>query len=73
MASLATKYTYTITRVERGLNIDLVRTADGATKRFFLAGGSEFYMTKHMASLTDACCEGFFPEVRRKAEKPAKG
>lgn len=68
MASLATQYTYNLTSSEKGLNIELVRTADGATKHFFLAGARPEHLQGFMDSLTDACCEGFFHAARRKAE-----
>lgn len=62
---LAQNYTYSMEKVPgTGLVITLKRTSDGATQVFKLANGCPFWMTRHMNSLTDACCDGWF--------KPAK-
>lgn len=64
---LATKFTYTITpRDTGGHDVVLIRTADGAEKHFFMACPPMSGITRHMESLTDDCCEGFFPKPRKK-------
>lgn len=72
MSALATKYTYTLERCSGGVLIVLTRTADSATKQFTVAGGALSSLQGHMNSLTDACCEGFFPTERTKPSKASK-
>lgn len=67
---LAQNYTYSMEQVPgTGLVITLKRTADGATQVFKLAAGCPVGMARHMNSLTDACCDGWF----KPAKQPTKG
>lgn len=63
----STKYTYKVASVEMGTTATLIRKSDGATKLFFLANRNVAAIGQHMASLTDACCDGFFPAPRKTA------
>jgi hypothetical protein len=68
----AQQYTYTITQDQRGFTTVLTKNSDGRTKTFFQAVGTIDGLTAHMESLTDDNCDGFFPQERKKKEKPVK-
>ena len=62
-----TKYAFEVrpSQGRLGQDILLTRLADGAVKRFYLAGHrSAAPLEKHMASLTGEQCDSFFPKPR---------
>lgn len=70
MSSLAQAYTYAMAPSPLGgTDIALTRLADGEVKRFYLANARPEHLRLHMDSLTDDCCEHFFPKHRAKAIK----
>lgn len=56
--------------------IVLAKRSDGRTKTFFQAGRPTDAVVasyvRHMESLTDENCDGFFPAERKKKDKPPK-
>lgn len=71
---LMTQYNYTITEHERGLTIVLQHNTDPVKRKTFEL--SPFYkaagLDRHMRSLTDELCDGFFPAPRKIKEKKVK-
>ena len=66
---LAENWSYTATKDERGVHV-VLRSNDGTReKTFFLAAPSLEGVIRHMESLTEENCEGFFPRPREKKAK----
>lgn len=64
---IAQNYTYTVAPSEKG-GVDVVLISNDGTKRkdFYVAAGTVEGLTRHMESLTDENCDGFFPQRRQK-------
>lgn len=67
---LATNYHYTIDALpEGGFSIVLSSNDGMKQKKFYIAASTMEGLTRHMESLTDENCDGFFPAPRGKKSK----
>lgn len=72
---LATQFNFTVEQSvgRKGLDITVVRQADGKTVHFFLAGDrSPEPLWAHMRTLTDDQCEAFYPDAKQRKDKKDK-
>ena len=68
---LAPSYCFTVLlRPAGGIDVGLIRIADGAIKRFYIAAArTEQSYIEHMESLTESQCEQFLAEKIPKSKK----
>lgn len=63
---LATRYTYSLATVDNTVVITLKQNNSNAEKVFRIVGVPVECLTLHMESMTDECCDGYWPKRKKK-------